>query len=70
MRNLTGREVFKKYVALETSCLNQKEKEDITGMLFKYKDTFSLREEIGIYPIVVFEIDLVNKTPFLLDYNM
>ena len=39
-------------------------------MLYKYKDVFSLRDEIGACPNIVIEIDVMDKSPFLLDCIM
>ena len=35
-------------------------------MLYKYKDTFSLRDEIGMCPNIEVEIDVTDKSPFLI----
>ena len=54
-RNMTDREILEKYVDLRNSCLN-KEKVKVMDMLFKYKETFSLRDEIGTCPNIEVEI--------------
>ena len=33
-------------------------------MLYKYKEPFSLRDEIGICPNIEVEIDVMDKSPF------
>ena len=33
-------------------------------MLYKYKDAFSLRDEIGACPNIEVEIDVMDKSPF------
>ena len=33
-------------------------------MLFKYKDTFNLRDKIGTCPNIELEIDITDKSPF------
>ena len=35
-------------------------------MLYKYKDTFSLRDEIGTCSNTQAEIDVTDKSPFLI----
>ena len=35
-------------------------------MLYKYKDTFSLRNEIGTCPNIEVEIDIMDKSPFFI----
>ena len=49
-RNISDREILDKYVDLEKSCLTDSEKKQFMGMLYKYEDTFSLRDEIGTCP--------------------
>ena len=46
-RNMTDREILEKYVDLKNSCLNKEEKVKVMDILFKYKEAFSLRDEIG-----------------------
>ena len=35
-------------------------------MLCKYKDAFSLRNEIGTSPNIEVEIDIIDKSPFFM----
>ena len=35
-------------------------------MLYKYKDAFSLRDEIGTCPNIEIEIDVTDKSPFFI----
>ena len=35
-------------------------------MLYKYKETFSLRDEIGTCPNIKVEIDVMNKSSFFI----
>ena len=65
-RNMSDREIFEKYADLEKSCLSDSEKKQVMDMLYKYKDTFSLRDEIGTYPNIEVEIDVTDKSPFLI----
>ena len=46
-RNMTDMEILEKYINLEMSCLNKKERVEVMDLLYKYKETFSLRDEIG-----------------------
>ena len=39
-------------------------------MLVKYKEPFSLRDEIGTCPKIEIEINVIDKSPFLLDHVM
>ena len=51
---MTDKEILDKYIDLEKSCLTEKEKKEVMEMLYKYKDVFSLRDEIGV----------MDKSPF------
>ena len=65
-RNMTDREILEKYIELETSCLNKEEKVKVMDMLYKYKETFSLRDEIGTCPNIEVEIEVTDKLPFFI----
>ena len=60
---MTDKEILYKYVDLEKSCLTEKEKE-VMETLYKYKEAFSLRDEIGTCPNIEVEIDVMDKSPF------
>ena len=61
---MTEQEILDKYIDLEKSCLTEKEKKEVMEMLFKYIDTFSLRDKIGTCPNIEVEIDVMDKSPF------
>ena len=42
------------------------EKTQVRDLLYKYKDTFSLRDEIGLCPNIKIEIDITDKSPFFI----
>ena len=65
-RNMTDREILEKYIDLKDSCLNKEEKKKVKDMLFKYRETFSLRDEIGTCPQIEVEIDITDKSPFFI----
>ena len=65
-RHITDREILEKYINLNNSCLSKEEKIKVMDMLYKYKEAFSLRDEIGTYPNIEVEIDVTNKSPFLI----
>ena len=62
---MTDQEILDKYIDLDSSCLIKKEKTVVMGMLYKYKEAFSLRDEIGICPNIEVEIDVTDRSPFL-----
>ena len=63
---MTDKEVLEKYINLDNSCLNNRKKKEIKSLLFKYKDAFSLRDEIGTCPNIEVEIDITDKSPFFI----
>ena len=66
---MSDREILDKYVDLEKSCLSDSEKKQVMDMLYKYKDAFSLRDEIGTCLNIEVEIDIIDKLPFLINNN-
>ena len=63
---MTDREILEKYINLNNSCLSKKEKIKAMDMLYKYKEAFSLRDEIGPCPNIEAEIDVMDKSPFFI----
>ena len=63
---MTDREILDKYVNLDNSCLTKSEKEQVRDLLYKYKDAFSLRDEIGLCPNIEIEINVTDKSPFFI----
>ena len=63
---MMDREILDKYVNLDNSCLTKIEKTQIRDLLYKYKDAFSLRDEIGQCPNIKIEIDVTDKSPFFI----
>ena len=53
---MSDREILDKYIDLDKSCLTDEEKKQVMDMLYKDKDTFSLRDEIGTCPNIVEEV--------------
>ena len=63
---MTDKEIPEKYVNLDDSCLSKEEKIKVMDMLLKYKEAFSLRDEIGTCPNIEVEIDVTDKSPFFI----
>ena len=63
---MTDREILEKYINLDNTCLTEKEKKEVREMLCKYKDAFSLRDEIGMCPNIEVGIDVTDKSPFFI----
>ena len=49
-RKMTDQEILEKYIDLSDSDLDLTEKRSLYKVLVKYKDAFSLRDEIGLCP--------------------
>ena len=66
-RNMMDREIYwKNMLILGTSCLNKEEKLKVIDMLYRYKEAFSLRDEIGSCPNTEVEIEVTDKSPFFI----
>ena len=63
---MTDKGILEKYIDLEKSCLTEKEKSQVMDMLYKYKEAFRLRDEIGTCPNIEVEIDVTDKSPFFI----
>ena len=63
---MTDKEVLKRYINLDNSCLNKQEKKEVRSLIYIYKDAFSLRDEIGTCPNIEVEIDIMDKSPFFI----
>ena len=61
---MSDREILDKYIDLKNSCLTKWEMKEVRNLIYKYKDAFSLRDEISTCPSIEVEIDLTDKSPF------
>ena len=46
--------------------MTEKEKKEVMDLLYKYKEAFSLRDEIGTWPNIGVGIDVTEKSPFFI----
>ena len=58
--------MLEKYIDLDKSCLMRKEKKEVMDMLYKYKEAFTLGDEIGTCPNIEVEIDVTDRSPFFI----
>ena len=65
-RTLTDMEILRKYVDLSESTLSQKGRDRFYRVLMRYKDAFSLRDEIGTCPNMEVKLELKDKSPFFI----
>ena len=63
---MTDGEILEKYINLDNSCLTESEKVQVRDMIYKYREAFSLRDEIGTCPNIEIDIDVTDKTPFFI----
>ena len=63
---MMDREILDKYINLDNSCLTKVEKTQVRDLLYKYKDAFSLRDEMGLCPNIEIEINITDKSPFFI----
>ena len=63
---MTYREILDKYINLDNSCLTKVGKTQVRDLLYKYKDAFSFRDEIGLCPNIEIEVDVTDKSPFFI----
>ena len=63
---MTDKEVLEIYIKLDNSCLNKWKKKEVRSLIYKSKDAFSLRDEIGTCPNIKAEIDVTDKRPFFI----
>ena len=63
---MTDREILDTYIELEKLCLTKEERKEVMEMLHKYREAFSLRDEIGTCPNIKVEIEVTDKSPFFI----
>ena len=61
---MIDQEILEKYIDL--SDLSSAEKRSLYKVLVKYKDAFSLRDEIGLCPNMEIESELNDETPLFI----
>ena len=65
-RYMSEQEILEKYVDLSDSDLSYAQKKSLYKILLKYKEAFSLRDEIGLCPNMEIELELNDETPFFI----
>ena len=63
---MMDRKILDRYVNLDNLCLTKIEKAQVRDLFYKYKDAFSLRDEIGLCPNIEIEINVTDKSPFFI----
>ena len=65
-RSLTDQQIIERYVNLADADLTAKEKRTLLKVIMKYKNAFSLRDEIGTCPNMEVELELKDTKPFFI----
>ena len=65
-KHMRDKEILEKYINLGNTCLTEKGKKEVSDMLYKYNEAFSLRDEIDTCPNIEIGIDVTDKSPFLI----
>ena len=63
-RHQTDEEILYEKIDLSNSTLSRKERTRLMKMLIKYRDAFSLRDEIGECPNLKADIKVIDDSPF------
>ena len=63
-RSQSDEEILYEKIDLSDSVLSRKEKSRLMKMLIKYRDAFSLRDEIGECPNLKADIKVIDESPF------
>ena len=67
---MMDREILDKYINLDNSYLTKVEKTQVKDLLYKYKDAFSLRDEIGLCPTLKLKLMSLTGPHSSLDHFM
>ena len=62
---MMDQEILDKYIDLRNSCLDDSERKQVMEM-YEYRDTFSLRDEIGMCPNIEVNIEVTDNSPFFI----
>ena len=65
-RHMTDKDILNKYIDLDKSCLSKEEMKEVMDLLYRYKEAFSLRDEICTCPNIEVEIGVTDKSPFFI----
>ena len=63
---MSDREILRKYINLDNTCLMEDEKEEVMNMLYKYKEALGLMDEIDTCPNIEVGIEVTDKSPFFI----
>ena len=64
--HMTDKEILDKYIYVDSSCLSKEEKRKVMDLLYRYREAFSLRDEIHTCPNIELEVNVTDKSPFFI----
>ena len=64
-RNMTDKEILESTIDLSEACITEKQKQALYKILLKYREAFSLRDEIGLCPHMEVKLELKDKDSIL-----
>ena len=67
---MSDRKIVEKYIDLSSSYFHKEEKQEVMDMLYKYKEAFNLKDEIGTCSNIEVEINVTDKSPFFRPYHV
>ena len=67
-RHMTDKELLESITELSEACITEKQKQALYKILLKYREAFSLRDEIGLYPNMEVKLELKDKILFTSDH--
>ena len=62
--HMKDKEILDKYIDLDNLCLSKEKRIEVMDMSYRYREAFTLRDEIGTHPNIEVEIDVTGKSPF------
>ena len=65
-RHMTDKEILDKYINIDSLFLSNEEKREVMDMFYRYREAFSLWDEIGTCPNIEVEIEVTDKSPFFI----
>ena len=63
---MTYREIIESIITLSQSCLSKEKLKDFYKMLVKYREAFSLRDEIGTCSNIEVYLHVIDTSPFFI----
>ena len=63
-RHMTDKEILEGTIDLSEACITERQKHALYKILLKYREAFSLRDEIGLCPNMEVKLELKDKIPF------